>query len=130
MSVKVKYGDDPSGFAQRLLAAADEIEADRTQVVFSPDGHFTVSEDVAEAAGVSYDHEDAPESAPEDEVDPESTEEPEDPENGSEEFDASEFKGKALDEALEERGLSIEGKADEKRARLAEFENSQNDTEE
>ena len=33
---------------------------------------------------------------------------------------ALELKGDALDAALKERGLSLEGKADEKRARLAE----------
>lgn len=42
----------------------------------------------------------------------------------AEEFDASGYKGKGLDEALTKRGLSTEGKADEKRARLAEFENT------
>lgn len=34
--------------------------------------------------------------------------------------DPSELKGKELDDALSSRGLSTEGKADEKRARLAE----------
>ena len=36
--------------------------------------------------------------------------------------DAEELRGKALDEALEDAGLSKSGTADEKRARLAEHE--------
>lgn len=42
----------------------------------------------------------------------------------TDEVDASELKGAALDQALEDAGLPTTGKADEKRARLAEFQAS------
>ena len=41
--------------------------------------------------------------------------------------DAAELKGEALDEALKEAGLPLTGKADEKRARLAEHLAAQSD---
>lgn len=51
----------------------------------------------------------------------------EDPETKKDEpqgFDASGLKGKSLEAALKERKLSTDGSADEKRARVAEFENT------
>lgn len=39
--------------------------------------------------------------------------------------EAEELRGKALDEALDDAGLSKSGTADEKRARLAEYETAQ-----
>lgn len=52
--VQVKYGDNANAFAGKLLSAARELELDVSVVKFSPDGHFTVPEEVADQAKVSY----------------------------------------------------------------------------
>lgn len=101
--VKVQYGDKPAETAQKLLDAAEALDQDASVVETTSDGVFLVPEDVADEAGVDFDKGD---------------------DNGDGGFDASDYKGKELDAALEERGLSTEGKADEKRARLAEFEDN------
>lgn len=124
--VAVKYGDDAASVAQSLLAAARSLDVDTSVVKTTSRGVFVVPEEVADKAGLSYEvlDEETPEAPeaqpePEDEAESQNESEPED-----EKFDASGFKGEALNEALQERGLSTEGKADEKRARLAEFENN------
>ena len=43
------------------------------------------------------------------------------PKSVSEQEEPAELKGKALDEALKEAGLPLDGRADEKRARYAEY---------
>ena len=44
-------------------------------------------------------------------------------EPGSDEVDPSKLRGEALNEALREAGLSTDGRADEKRQRLADYHN-------
>lgn len=65
--VKVHYTDQggPAAFAGRLLGAAKAIGEDVSVVVFSPDGYFLVPSEVADEAGVDYEHDAS--AAPDDE---------------------------------------------------------------
>lgn len=137
--VTVGYGEKAAETAQKLLDAAEGLDLDAGVVRTTTDrsGGFLVPEEVADKAGVSYekddsDDEEESEDPVADKVDAlgegvesaakgESAGEPAD-KDGSE--DGEELKGAALDEALEKAGLPKSGTADEKRARLAEHNDS------
>jgi hypothetical protein len=143
-NVHVQYADDAAGFARKLLDAAGELDLPLGVVEFSPDGHYSVPEEVAEKASVSYEVQDG--------TDPVTVEVPEDPitnqdppasiaddpktpvDPGAEpdsegKLDSEEEPelpiGKALEDALESAGLSKSGNKAEKQARLAEHLNKE-----
>jgi hypothetical protein len=133
--VQVKYGDQARTYAGTLLAAARELELDVNVVVFSPEGYFTVPEEVADHVGYSYEvlggddeGEEAPLEPAGDDADAEPDLEPDEdedvPEDEAEPEDEP-LKGKALDAALEAAGLSKSGKVADKQARLAEYQNKE-----
>lgn len=53
-NVKVKYGDNAAGVASQLLAAARSLDLETSVVQTTSDGVFLVPEEVADAAGLSY----------------------------------------------------------------------------
>jgi nicotinamidase-related amidase len=149
MDAIVKYGANAADYAGRLLAAARALELPTNVVVFSPDGHYTVPEEVADKAGVSYDVLDSDE--------PVYVEGPEaedlladvaaaDPDGSGEGAKVDEAEkapakktkkakvvvprkgedgylaGKGLEAALESRGLPSEGRADDKRLAVATYD--------
>jgi hypothetical protein len=57
-NVKVKYGDNAAGVASQLLAAARSLDLETSVVQTTSDGVFLVPEEVADEAGLSYEHED------------------------------------------------------------------------
>jgi hypothetical protein len=146
MDVIVKYGASAADYAGRLLAAARELELPTNLVVFSPDGHYTVPEEVADKAGVSYDvvdsdeptyvegpeaedlladvsGDDATDGDAKDEADKapaESTKKTKVvvPKKGEDGY----LQGKGLEAALESRGLPSEGRADDKRLAVATYD--------
>lgn len=141
-NVKVYYTDQggPAAFAGKLLGAARAIGEDVSVVVFSPDGYFEVPAEVADEAGVSfeYDAAKAPEEPQGADVEPE--DDADDPEVQDPEADAADgdpepaevvvpakgedgyLAGKGLEAALKDRGLPIEGSADDKRLAVATYD--------
>jgi hypothetical protein len=135
MDVTVKYGANAADQAGRLLSAARKLDLPTNVVVFSPDGHYTVPEEVAEEAGVSYDVVDSDEPSyvegPEaEDLEVEDADADEDADEGEPEGEPADvvvpqegeegyLAGKSLEEALKERGLPSKGKADDKRLAVA-----------
>lgn len=145
MDAIVKYGANAADYAGKLLAAARELELPTNLVVFSPDGHFTVPEEVADKAGVSYDVVDSdgptyvegPEAedlladvAGEDPGTGEAKDEGEEPAKPAKKTkvvvpkkgEDGYLEGKGLKAALESRGLPDEGRADDKRLAVATYD--------
>lgn len=151
MDAIVKYGANAADYAGRLLAAARELELPTNLVVFSPDGHYTVPEEVADKAGVSYDvvesdeptYVEGPEA--EDLLADVSTDDPasSDPADGDVKDEGTGddtppakpaevvvpkkgedgyLEGKGLKAALKSRGLPDEGRADDKRLAVATYD--------
>jgi hypothetical protein len=141
----VRYGTTAADFAGKLLSAARALDLSTSVVQFSPDGHFTVPEEVAEKAGVSYDlvesdepdYVEGPEAedlvADGGEPSAEDAAAAEDAEKSAAstqpakvvvpaEGEEGYLAGKGLEAALKERGLPSTGKADDKRLAVATYD--------
>lgn len=99
--VQVAYSDTPAKVANSLLDAAAELDLDPGVVETTSDNVFLVPKEVAEKAGIEV-------IEAEDEV---ST-------NADGVRDYQDLKGKALDEELARREISVDGKVAEKRQAL------------
>ena len=99
--VQVAYSDTPAKVANSLLDAAEELGLDAGVVETTSDNVFLVPKEVAEKAGIEVVEADEEQSVNEDGV-----------------RDYEDLKGKALDEELKARDLTVEGKVAEKRQAL------------